>query len=389
MSAPEPPVALLAELTHRCPLHCPYCSNPLETVKAAAELPTADWLRVLEEAAALGVLHVHFSGGEPLLRPDLRDLVRHASHLGLYTNLITSGVGLDAGRVARLCEAGLGAVQLSFQAATPGLADRLAGARAFAAKLEAARAVREAGLPLGLNVVLHALNLHEVDAIIRLAEELGAERLELANCQYYGWALANRDLLLPDRDALVEAEAVVEAHRRRLGERMEILWVIPDYYESYPKPCMGGWGRRQLTVAPDGTVLPCPVASVIPGLPLHTIRDRSLRWIWYESETMNRFRGTDWMAEPCRSCDRRLVDFGGCRCQAYLLTGDPAAPDPVCHLAPHHGVVAAARRKAVAVVAPVTRHARPAAGAEPARGLPGAGAASRTPGSFASLRYRR
>lgn len=348
MSRPDPPLALLAELTHRCPLRCPYCSNPVNLVNRSQELASDEWKRVLAEAAALGVLHVHFSGGEPLLRPDLAELVRHAHDLGLYTNLITSGVGLTRRRAEELREAGLDAVQISFQAATPELSDAIAGARVYAAKQEAAEIVRELGFTLSLNVVLHRLNLHQVDAIIRMAEHLGAERLELANTQYYGWALVNRDELLPDGTQLAAAQQVVAEHRERLAGRMEIIWVIPDYYAPYPKPCMGGWGRSHLTVTPNGTVLPCPVATVIAGMDWPTVRTHSLAWSWYESPAFGRFRGTHWLPEPCRSCHRREVDFGGCRCQAFLLAGDAAAPDPVCHLSPDHHRIAEAVARATA-----------------------------------------
>lgn len=335
----EPPVSLLAEITHRCPLHCVYCSNPLELVARAAELDTGEWLDVIDQATELGVLEIHFSGGEPLVRPDLEHLVARASERGLYTNLITSGVGLHAARVARLKGAGLRAVQLSFQGADPHVSSRIAGGEFWAHKLAAARAVREAGLSLSLNVVLHRHNLHQVPELLEMALELGAERVELANTQYYGWALQNRAFLLPTREQLAAAEAAVERFRARVGKCMEILWVIPDYYAEFPKPCMNGWGRMYLTVAPDGRVLPCPVASVIPELELPSVRQHRLHWIWYHSPAFNRFRGFDWMPEPCRSCARRFEDFGGCRCQAFLLTGRADVTDPVCVYSPHRPIV--------------------------------------------------
>ena len=335
----DPPVSLLAEITHRCPIHCLYCSNPLELTRRADELPTEIWLRVLAEAADLGVLQVHLSGGEPLARADLATLVERASGLELYTNLITSGVGLTRIRAEALKDAGLGAVQLSIQAADPELSRVIAGGEFWQRKMDAARHVRDAGLPLGMNFVLHRYNLHQVTGLLELAASLGAERVELANAQYYGWALRNRDQLLPTRAMLETAESEVARFRKRAGDTMEILWVIPDYHAEFPKPCMNGWARMFLTVAPDGTALPCPAASVIPGLDPPSVREHSARWIWFESPAFNRFRGFEWMSDPCRSCPRRFEDFGGCRCQAYLLAGDPAVTDPVCTYSPHRHLV--------------------------------------------------
>jgi PqqA peptide cyclase len=339
------PFGLLAELTYGCPLHCPYCSNPLNLGDYTNELTTAEWQRVLGEARELGVLQLHLSGGEPLLRRDLAGLVRRASDLGLYTNLITSALGLTARRAGQLRDAGLDHVQISVQADEPALSDRLAGAPSFARKLAAARLVKDLGWPLTLNVVLHRSNIDRIGRILGLAEELGADRIELANTQYYGWAWRNRDGLLPGRTQLDRAEAVVRAARERLRGRMEIIYVLPDYYGRYPKPCMGGWGKRQLTVVPNGDVLPCPTAHALP-LPRVSVREHSLAWIWDHSAVFQRFRGTGWMPDPCRSCDRRELDFGGCRCQAFQLTGDAARTDPVCHLAPDHAIVAEAVRAA-------------------------------------------
>jgi len=344
-AAVERPFGLLAELTYGCPLHCPYCSNPLELAAYRDELSTAEWQRVLTEARELGVLQLHLSGGEPLLRRDLVEIVRHAAGLGLYTNLITSALGLTRRRAEQLRDAGLDHVQVSVQADEAALSDRLAGTPSFARKLAAARLVKELGWPLTLNVVLHRQNLDRVDRVLDLAEELGADRIELANTQYYGWALRNRAGLLPSRDQVERAEGVVRAARERLADRMEIVYVLPDHHSRYPKPCMGGWGRRQLTVVPTGDVLPCPTAQDLP-LPRASVREHSLAWIWAESPVFQRFRGTDWMPEPCRSCDRRELDFGGCRCQAFQLTGDAARTDPVCHLSPDHGLVAEAVRAA-------------------------------------------
>jgi PqqA peptide cyclase len=344
-AAVDRPFGLLAELTYGCPLHCPYCSNPLELAAYRDELATQEWLRVLAEARDLGVLQLHLSGGEPLLRRDLAEIVRTASELGLYTNLITSALGLTPRRAGQLRTAGLDHVQISVQADEAALSDRLAGTPSFERKLSAARLVKQLGWPLTLNVVLHRRNLDRVDRILDLAEELGADRVELANTQYYGWALLNRAGLLPSRAQVERAEVLVRAARERLAGRMEIIYVLPDYYSRYPKPCMGGWGRRQLTVVPNGDVLPCPTAHTLP-LPRASVREHSLAWIWEESPLFRSFRGTDWMSDPCRSCPRREVDFGGCRCQAFQLTGDAARTDPVCHLSPDHGLVADAVRGA-------------------------------------------
>jgi pyrroloquinoline quinone biosynthesis protein E len=338
------PYALLAELTYRCPLHCPYCSNPAQ-LAAGAELTTDEWRRVCAEAAALGVLHAGFSGGEPLARADLADIIAAARAAGLYTNLLTSGLGLTAARVAALRQAGLDSLQLSLQADEAVLADQIAGAPAHERKLAAAALVRAAGLPLSLNVVLHRANIGRLPAIIALAESLAATRIELANTQYYGWASANRAHLLPSREQVDEALAVAEAARARLAGRMEIFYVPPDYYESRPKPCLQGWGRRYLTVNPVGQVLPCPTAAHLPGMHFENVRERSLGLIWRESESFHRFRGTAWMPEPCRSCPQREIDFGGCRCQAALLTGDPAATDPVCTLSPRRPLIDALLRE--------------------------------------------
>jgi PqqA peptide cyclase len=339
------PFGLLAELTYACPLHCPYCSNPVNLAAYRDELTTGEWRRVLAEAADLGVLQVHLSGGEPLLRRDLEDLVRCASDLGLYTNLITSALGFSARRAEALRAAGLDHVQISVQADEAALSDRLAGTPSFRRKLRAARHVKELGWPLTLNVVLHARNIDRIGQLLILAEELAVDRVELANTQYYGWALRNRDVLLPGADQLRRAEAVVRDARERLAERMEIIYVIPDYYSRYPKPCMDGWGRRQLTVVPNGDVLPCPTAHELP-LPRASVREHPLAWIWERSPLFQRFRGTAWMPEPCRSCERRELDFGGCRCQAFQLTGDASRADPVCHLSPDHAIVAEAVRVA-------------------------------------------
>ncbi len=333
------PYALLAELTYRCPLHCPYCSNPT-AMAAGAELTASEWQRVFGEAAELGVLQAGLSGGEPLARRDLAEIVRGARAAKLYTNLITSGVGLDTDRAGELRDAGLDSVQLSFQSDEAELADEIAGTRAHARKLEAAAAVRAAGIPLSLNFVIHRRNIDRLPQMIALTETLGASRIELANVQFYGWAFQNRAALLPTRDQVERAREVAAAAKARLAGQIDIFYVLPDYYETRPKPCLNGWGQRYLTVNPIGDVLPCPTASsAIPDLRFENVRARALAWIWHESESFNRFRGTEWMPEPCQSCPQKEIDFGGCRCQAALLTGQAANTDPVCTLSPNRARV--------------------------------------------------
>jgi pyrroloquinoline quinone biosynthesis protein E len=338
--APAPPWALLAELTHACPLHCPYCSNPLELARRSTELSADEWTDVLRQAGEMGVVHTHLSGGEPLLRPDLERIVAAAEGAGIYTQLVTSGTGLDEARLAALTAAGLRSVQLSVQHAGPDANDRIAGRPAsFAAKERAAALVRRAGLPLGLNVVLHRDNLDAIDALIDLGVAWGADRIELANTQFYGWGLLNRAALLPTRDQLARARETVERRREQLADRIDLVWVVPDYFDGVAKPCMGGWGAVSLTVTPDGTVLPCPAAASLPDLDPPSVRDRPLAWIWEHSAAFNRFRGTAWMTGPCRGCPRQEEDFGGCRCQAFALTGDAARTDPACALSPDHHLV--------------------------------------------------
>lgn len=339
------PLGLLAELTYRCPLHCPYCSNPV-AVPGSAEMALPEWLRVLEQARHLGVLQLHLSGGEPLARPDLTPLVEYARMLGFYVNLVTSGVGLDALRAGELARAGLDHVQLSFQDADRSAADQMAGARVFDRKKAAAAAITALGLPLTINVVLHRANIARIEAIADLAATLGADRLELAHTQYYGWALLNRSALLPTRKQVLAAEQAVAQARVVHGDTLEIVYVVADYYEPYPKPCMHGWGRRHIIIAPDGRALPCPAAAQIVGLGIDNVRDRSLAEIWHHSAAFTRFRGEEWMSEPCRGCPRRTIDFGGCRCQAFALTGDAAREDPVCQFSPDRHLVEAALRDA-------------------------------------------
>ncbi|MBI0433726.1 pyrroloquinoline quinone biosynthesis protein PqqE [Roseomonas sp. KE0001] len=330
-----PPLGLLAELTHRCPLGCPYCSNPVDLERRNAELDTATWQRVLREAAALGVLQLHLSGGEPAARPDLEAITATATEVGLYANLITSGVLLDAARLKALAAAGLPHVQLSIQHADAQAADRIARFRgAHARKLALAEAVHAAGMALTVNAVLHRENVDALEAMIALAERMGATRLEVAHTQYHGWALRNRAALMPDASQVARSRQIVAGAERRLAGRMAIDFVTPDYHASRPKACMGGWGRRFLNVTPSGAVLPCHAAESIPGLSFDRVTERSLEQIWYGSAAFNRFRGTGWMSEPCRSCERRELDWGGCRCQALALTGDAARTDPACALSP-------------------------------------------------------
>ncbi|SEM22929.1 pyrroloquinoline quinone biosynthesis protein PqqE [Streptacidiphilus jiangxiensis] len=344
------PFGLLAELTHRCPLHCPYCSNPLELVARAAELGTDQWCEVFAQARALGVVQIHLSGGEPLARPDLPELAAHARGLGAYVNLVTSGVGLTRERALLLAERGVDHVQLSLQDADAADGDRVAGARVHAAKLAAAEAVTAAGLPLTVNVVLHRANIDRTERIVDLAVSLGADRIELANTQFYGWGLRNRAALLPTRAQLESSRDAVARARARYGAAPdggpEIVHVVADHYADRPKPCMDGWARRQLTVTPAGDVLPCPAASVIRTLPVENVLRRPLAEIWYASASFNAFRGTEWMSGPCRSCPQRHEDFGGCRCQAFQLTGDAARTDPVCGLSPDRPLVDAALAEA-------------------------------------------
>jgi len=354
---PHRPYALLAEITYRCPLHCPYCSNPVAAPLCEAprgaqgggygngELTTEEWKRIIGEAAALGVLQIGFSGGEPLARRDLVELIRQAREAKLYTNLITSGIGLDDDRVRVLRDAGLDSIQLSFQSDESSLADEIAGARAHERKLGVAAKIREAGIPLSLNFVIHRRNIDRLPQMIDLAEALGAERVELANVQFYGWAFRNRAALLPTRGQVERARDIATEAKARFEGKIDIFYVLPDYYETRPKPCLNGWGQRYLTVNPIGDVLPCPTASsAIPDLRFENVRTRELDWIWRQSESFNRFRGTEWMPEPCRSCPQKEIDFGGCRCQAALLTGNAAKTDPVCTLSSNRTVVDAVLR---------------------------------------------
>ncbi len=351
-----PPLWLLLELTYRCPLHCVFCYNPTDFAATGPELATAEWLRVLREARALGAVQLGLSGGEPLAREDLEPIVAEAHALGFYVNLITSGVGMTEERIRALKRAGLDHIQLSFQDSTRELNDFLSSTRTFELKARVAELIRRYEYPMVLNVVLHRLNIDHVGEILAMAEALGAQYVELANTQYYGWAWLNRAQLLPSRAQLARAEEVTRAFRERVGSRMQIYFVVPDYFETRPKACMNGLGSLFLAVTPDGTALPCHAARMLPGLEFPNVREHELRSIWYDSAAFNHFRGEAWMKEPCRSCPERQRDFGGCRCQAYLLTGDAANADPVCELSPHHQLVTTAVAEAERGV---TVHASP------------------------------
>jgi pyrroloquinoline quinone biosynthesis protein E len=339
------PLALIAEITHRCPLHCVYCSNPVELSARSEELPTSDWLRVFREAAALGVLHLHLTGGEPLARPDLADMIAGAREARLYTNLITSGIGLARERLQQLVDSGLDHIQLSFQDSEESSANWIAGTRAHAHKLELAAWIRQHRIAFTANLVVHRQNIDHLEQMIAALEALRPDRMEIAHAQYYGWALKNRSALLPTRAQLDRALAVVAAAEERMRGRVRIDMVVPDYYARFPKACMGGWGRQLMLIDPAGQALPCHAAGVIPGLQFDNVREHPLDWIWSSSPAFQKFRGEDWMPEPCRSCDRRKEDFGGCRCQALLLTGDARATDPVCELAPLHHLIEEAVRE--------------------------------------------
>jgi PqqA peptide cyclase len=352
------PLALIAELTHRCPLHCVYCSNPRELVLRNQELATADWSRVFREAAELGILQADFTGGEPLARPDLVDLVRAARSTGLYVSLISSGLPLDEARLDALVSAGLDHFQLSFQAITEDLVTEICGAKAFAQKLRVLDWLKSRRIALTLNFVVHRRNLHQLPEMLALAESSSASRVEFAHVQYYGWAFANRSQLLPTREQLMQSLDFLKDAQERLRGKLRLEYVVPDYYAKFPKACMGGWARKSILIAPGGDALPCHAAAVIPGLRFANVQKNSLREIWESSDAFLKFRGQDWMQEPCKSCDRREQDFGGCRCQALLLTGDASATDPVCSLSPQ-------RSKIDAILAEVSGRTEPSLLADP------------------------
>jgi PqqA peptide cyclase len=334
------PYAVLMELSHRCPLQCPYCTNPIQLERASGELTTEEWKRVMDEAVEMGVLHVHFSGGEPTVRKDLEDIIAHAAKLGLYSNLITSGVLLDEKRVHRFAELGLDHVQISFQDSTSEVGDWVAGYDgAHEKKKQVSRWVREADMPLTVNAVMHRHNLHHLEEMIQMAVDLDAERIEVAQVQYYAWAFRNRTAFLPTREELDRAVEIVREARERLKGVLAFDFVVPDYYAQRPKSCMGGWGRQFINITPSGKVLPCHAAEVIPDLEFESVHQKPLGWIWENSEAFDHFRGTEWMPEPCQSCDRKEIDWGGCRCQAYMLTGNAAVTDPTCALSPDRAVL--------------------------------------------------
>lgn len=336
------PLWLLAELTYACPLQCPYCSNPMNFANIKSELSTEKWLDVFRQARAMGATQLGLSGGEPLTRPDLVVLITEARKMGFYTNLITSGVGMDTSKVAEFKEAGLDHIQVSFQASSEDLNDLIAGTEAFKHKIEMAKAVKANGYPMVLCFVTHRQNIDQMEEILDLAVCLEADYVELATTQYYGWAMHNRDQLLPMKDQLTKAEAIAHRYQQEQKGNMKIYYVVPDYYEERPKACMNGWGNVFLTVTPDGTALPCHAARELPGMTLPNVNDLSVKEIWQDSNDFNMFRGFDWMQEPCRSCDEKEKDFGGCRCQAFMLTGDPTKADPVCSKSPDHHLIEAA-----------------------------------------------
>jgi pyrroloquinoline quinone biosynthesis protein E len=335
------PLALIAEITHRCPLHCVYCSNPVQMAGMQSELSTEEWTGVLRQAGRLGMLHAHFTGGEPVARADLTELISAARGAGLYSNLITSGIGLTEPRLKSLVEAGLDHIQISFQDSREDSANWIAGAKVHAHKIELSHAIRRLKIAFTVNLVVHRQNLDHLDEMIAFIEQLQPGRIEIAHTQYYGWALANRASLMPTRAQVERTVAVVADAEKRLAGRIRIDSVVPDYYAKYPKACMGGWGKKLMLVNPAGKALPCHAAEVIPELLFENVREKTLEWIWQESASFRRFRGEEWMPEPCRSCERRSEDFGGCRCQAFLLAGDASLTDPACSLAPTHSAVEA------------------------------------------------
>lgn len=337
------PLWLLAELTYDCPLHCPYCSNPVQMTERKNECDTQTWKKVLTEAREMGAVQLGFSGGEPLLRKDLETLVAHASELGFYTNLITSGIGLTEKRIKRLKDAGLDHIQLSFQAANADENDLIGNKRhSFEQKLAVAKLVKQYDYPMVLNFCLTRQNIDKIADVLALSCELGGDFVELATVQYYGWAYLNRDHLLPTKEQLISAEATVNSFRATQGDNdPQFIFVTPDYYETRPKACMNGWATTFLTVTPDGSALPCHSAKILP-LTFPNVKDSSLEKIWHEDFSFNKFRGLDWLPSPCRDCDEKEKDFGGCRCQAFMLTGDMHKTDPVCDKSPDHHLIQAA-----------------------------------------------
>jgi pyrroloquinoline quinone biosynthesis protein E len=335
------PLSLVAEVTHRCPLHCVYCSNPMGMQSADRELSAEEWTRVFNQAAALGVLHLHLTGGEPLARPDLETLILAGRSSGLYVNMITSGLGLNAERLLAIQDAGLEHIQLSLQDADERMANEFAGARAHAHKLKLASLIRQREIAFTVNIVVHRENLDRLDAMLALAESLEPQRIEIAHVQYYGWALKNRNRLMPTRLQVERSVQLIAEAQSRLSGRIQLQSVLPDYYARYPKACVGGWGRQMMLIDPAGTALPCHAAAIIPGMEYDTVRNHNLDWIWRHSFAFNRFRGDSWMKDPCNNCERKETDFGGCRCQAFQLTGDAANADPACSLSERHDALVA------------------------------------------------
>ena len=336
LSNQSQPLWLLAELTYRCPLQCPYCSNPVEMAKYKNELSTEDWIRVMQQSRKMGATQLGFSGGEPLVRKDLEILIKEARSLGYYTNLITSGVGMDESRIVAFKEAGLDHIQISFQASNEELNNYIGGTKSFQHKYEMARLVKKYEYPMVLNIVLHRKNVSQIKDILDMTVDLNADYVELASTQYYGWSRVNIDQLLPTKEQLMHAESIAREYQEKMKDKMKIIYVIPDYFENRPKKCMNGWGNIFLTIAPDGSALPCHAAGQLPGLEFPNVRDHGIDWIWNDSPDFNKFRGTSWMQEPCKSCDEKHKDLGGCRCQAYMLTGDATNADPVCDKSPFH-----------------------------------------------------
>ena len=341
------PMWLTCELTYRCPLNCPWCNNPLDFDKYHNELSTDEWKSVLQQGRKMGSLQLGLTGGEPTLRDDVEELIAYAEGIGYYTNLITSGVGLTKKRLKHMKELGLKQIQLSIQSSNKEICEALIGVKAYEHKLELAHEIKALGFPLVLNIPVCRQNIEQTEEILSMAEEVGVDYVEFANLQYYNWALLNRAEFLPTQAQLEQAEDIVKRHRERDGNKMTIYFVIPDYYAERPKACMNGWGAIHLTIAPDGAALPCQEARVIKGLEFPNVRDNPLSWIWHESPVFKKFRGDEWMKEPCRSCDERGKDFGGCRCQAFLLTGDANNTDPVCAKSPMHDIVSAGVREAM------------------------------------------
>jgi PqqA peptide cyclase len=341
------PMWLTCELTYRCPLNCPWCNNPLDFDKYKNELTTEEWKKVLREGRKIGSLQLGFTGGEPALRNDLEELVAYAEELGYYTNLITSGMGVTKERLKELKKVGLKQIQLSIQSSNRDISDSLVGLESYEHKLQIAHEIKALDFPLVLNIPVCKQNIEQTEDMLTMAEDIGVDYVEFANIQYYNWAMLNRSEFLPTKEQLDRAEAIVKRHREKDGTKMTIYFVIPDYYADRPKACMNGWGAIHLTIAPDGAALPCQEARVINGLEFPNVRENPLEWIWHESPVFKKFRGDDWMKEPCRSCDEKGDDFGGCRCQAFLLTGDAANTDPVCSKSPLHGVVEASVAEAI------------------------------------------